>query len=89
MSFTPFTVQDPEANSKKQKDHCSNVCTDTIVVLKKARWHRKHLNLFSSYKKDLKKEKENMIINVFTGFCCSQVVENITTYAQNYIWISS
>lgn len=30
-----------------------------------------------------------MIINVFTGFCCSQVVENITTYAQNYIWISS
>lgn len=30
-----------------------------------------------------------MIINVFTGFCCSQVAENITTYAQNYIWISS
>lgn len=30
-----------------------------------------------------------MIINVLTGFCCSQVVENITTYAQNYIWISS
>lgn len=56
MSFTPFTVQDPEANSKKQKDR-SNVCTDTIVVLKKARWHRKHLNLFSSYKKEFKKRK--------------------------------